>query len=92
MCNHDCFNCEYPDCICDDVSREEKTLSEKIDAFAANKNFVAIMKKRECGKKDYKKHRDKRLSYSKNYYIKNKDRISAYKKEWYRKKKKEVAV
>lgn len=32
MCNHDCFNCTYDDCIVDGVSEDEKLLQDMRDS------------------------------------------------------------
>ena len=59
MCDRNCFNCVYEDCIVDDVTKEEEDEQKRFDAFIRHKNGTASKYKynnSEKGKARYKKY------------------------------------
>ena len=82
MCDRNCFNCVYEDCIVDDVTKEEEDEQKRFDDFIRHKNGTAsrykyehsekrkVTRKRywqsEKGKASAKRSRDKRIASGKN--------------------------
>ena len=59
MCDRNCFNCVYEDCIVDDVTKEEEDEQKRFDDFIRHKNGTASKYKynnSEKGKARYKKY------------------------------------
>lgn len=72
-CNRDCFNCKYPDCICDDLDVMDYDESAKRDKEIS----------REITNNEYYlKNREKRLAYQKEYYQNNKEKCVMRNKAW----------
>ena len=62
MCNRDCFNCTYDDCIVDNVTGEEILAGNKRDRFAeydrkyGDKKKIADYEKSDRGKERHKRY------------------------------------
>lgn len=39
-CNHDCFHCDFPDCISDDVTDTEKYMQDYRDRVATVTGYI----------------------------------------------------
>ena len=85
MCNHDCFNCPYPDCVVDEMTEAELLESSKRDAelrIAGKKTPQAVLdasrRWREANKERFKESQ-------RRYRERNKEKLLAYKREYYRK-------
>jgi hypothetical protein len=66
ICNHDCFNCKYADCIApdDDITRHDSTASNHLDRYARDyEELTAIQRaqkkyaKSAKGKETIKRYR-----------------------------------
>ena len=72
VCNRDCFNCPYEDCVVDELTMADRRELKEIDAEFVNpkssKQKKIAAKKRE-------------------YYQANKDEIAAYQREYYQRRK-----
>lgn len=99
ICNHDCFNCKFEDCICDDMTPD--------DYVESNARDISLQTPQQKAEHDWRKaynakHREKIAAYKrayyeshmewyadyrKAYYAENRDRLLAYQKEYYRKNK-----
>jgi hypothetical protein len=103
VCNRDCFNCPYEDCVVDGESALEVARAEQRDQQAVCKPPEAD---RAYRKRYYEKHRaietqrsrayyqEHRFELSdkkREYYLRNRERILAQQKE-YRNQKKENAL
>lgn len=66
MCNGDCFNCKYDDCVNDDV--------KPVDAELTEKELLKAKKKAEA--------RERKKAYMKRYYQENKDRYNRMMNNW----------
>lgn len=83
VCNKDCFNCVYPDCIYNgkgDSGRKKGELSEAAKAHKAEYNRQA-----------YWKNREKRLEYQKAYQKAHRAEQNAYMRKRYAERKKKEA-
>ena len=77
-CDHDCFNCRYDDCICDDM-----TLDDYADARDRDYDLTHTTKQKEIAAKKkayYEANRDEIAAYQKAYYEANRDEIAAKQK------------
>ncbi len=75
MCDRDCFNCKYDDCINDTVVYEDIKVSDRLDRDVINESLS-------------EKEKRHRLS-NRRYYRRNKDTINA-KKAKYRAENREL--
>lgn len=64
MCDRDCFNCKYDDCIVDDITSRERREQDKADRVATGKSTY----KREY----YQKHKQIYYEANKRYLAKKK--------------------
>lgn len=91
MCNRDCFNCIYDDCILDEI--DENDLQELKDAEEIA-GIIKPSKKSGYNKEQkaayYNAHREKYKSYRRKHYEKHREQIKAYQKRYYQEHKKEV--
>ena len=51
MCDRNCFNCVYEDCIVDDITKEEENEQKRFDDFIRHKNGTASRYKYEHSEK-----------------------------------------
>lgn len=88
ICNGNCFNCPYPDCILEDAAHEDDELvSADIDkALSAGPKRRRNTKGRVLSEEAKQRHRE----YSRRYDQEHRDRRAAYKKYWYQKNKQQV--
>lgn len=83
VCNHDCFNCVYEDCIADDpLTYDEIKLSDSFINMGGHT--------RTYDRDYYQKNREKILEKRKEYYKKNKGKLNAYGREWRKKNRESV--
>ena len=73
-CDRDCFNCQYPDCICDDMTYEDwrEDLEEYIAPKTAAQRRIA-----DYHAKYYAENKERIANYKAKYYAENKERIAA---------------
>lgn len=92
VCNMDCFNCPYSDCILPDdfVSEEEIALSESLDEriasdYAPEEEVIRWNRRgrprKICPKKETELYREERRAYQREYYRKHKEERLAYQRE-----------
>ena len=77
VCNYDCFNCVYADCI--NNSMRESDWSESVNTGTPPKGKSSI-----SGDTYYSRNREKVILYQRGYYARNKKAISEQKKEYYK--------
>ena len=112
VCDKNCLNCHYPDCINDEVDAYDIHISEVMDKQLeakvnpndrnykynhsyknklTQKRYHESEKGKEANKRNvkeyYKRHRDLKLLYAKEYYAKNKDAINERRRKRYQEKK-----
>lgn len=103
MCNRDCFNCPYEDCIEEGMTYQEILDIEGRDRGQAATRTEKQTRKNERSKayyvthkeqyhENYLKHRDERMAYYYDYYEKNKEVVKARKKRYYEKNKEKVSA
>lgn len=80
-CNHDCFNCPFPDCI------EDSKVDESDEAFCIEYKKMCKAEKKE-NRKEYYKAR-KRI-YARKRYIEKAEQIKAYQNNYYHTHREEV--
>lgn len=80
ICNKDCFNCPYEDCINDEMDHEDYR-----EAAVRDRELFMTPKKRERAayqKAYYEKNKEKRAAYQKEYREKNREKLAAGKKAY----------
>lgn len=100
ICNKDCFNCTYADCVNDEMDHEDYR-----EAADRDRELLITPKKRKRAayfkvyyKKNrekiaahqkvyYEEKREKRIAYQKAYYKANRDAYNKYKREYARRKR-----
>lgn len=91
MCNKDCFNCVFSDCINDEISNDDLTALEEIEKIVG---LIKPKKKsgytKERKRQYYYEHKDKFREYKRKYYQENKERLEAYQKEYTAKHRQEI--
>ena len=88
MCNHDCFHCPHPDCICDEETPAEIGAAELRDKEAQGKPKRKLSEKsRERNSQYYQDHRERYLAYYRVYYRTHKEKTKAYKADYYQRNK-----
>jgi hypothetical protein len=81
MCNHDCFNCQYEDCIEDDLTLDDFKFSKALDRYNSESNF----KKEKLRKKSTEynsRNRSKNRDYAKRYYQNNTEKVVRNVRAW----------
>ena len=86
ICNKDCFNCQYPDCVLDELDAEDYRESSQRDM--ALKERTDKQRKVAAQKKAYyEANRDKVAAQRKAYREANRDKYNAYMRNYYRRLK-----
>lgn len=91
MCDRDCLNCKYDDCICDVVTEDDlKSLDEieKIVGLIKPKKKSGYTKERK--RAYYHENKEKFKEYKHRYYQENKERLKAYQREYTAKHRQEI--
>ena len=92
MCDRDCFNCPYDDCICEEVTDRDLVEVWKAESAAGlrlNETLTDEEKRirsNEYQKRHRHKYKEHYRQYKAEYYEKNKEKLSEYTKK-YRKKR-----
>ena len=90
VCNRDCFNCIFEDCVLDELNHDDYKQSAAIEKELLFPKS-AKQKKIAAGQKAYyEANREKIAAWNKAYREANKEKIRKYQQE-YRKRKKEEA-
>lgn len=100
ICNKDCFNCIYDDCINDSVDIEDykNNLVDEINTLVTRKqqrnrsNYkkyreANLEKERERDRVRYSNESERRQQNHKEWYQNNKEYRKLYYKQWYENKK-----
>ena len=82
VCDKDCFNCIYDDCICDELDHADyKELAALESEIVLPKSFS--QKRRAACQKAYREaNKDKVAAYKKAYYEANKEKYNRYMREY----------
>lgn len=86
ICNHDCFNCQYPDCMNDDITLGEYREIAERDAEIKWQNSLKTDSERQklLNLRAYHKaNADKERAYKMAYREVHKERLRAYDKAYY---------
>lgn len=98
MCDRDCFNCKYDDCICEEVTDRDIVEVWKAESAAGlrlNETLTDEEKRirsNENQKRRRHKYKEHYQQYRAEYYEKNKEKLREYWREYqreYRRKNKE---
>ena len=102
VCDRNCFNCVYEDCICDDLNAEDYALQRKVEReivipktrkevrTAAKKKAYYEANRDEIAAKQkaYREaNRDEIAAKQKAYREANRDKYNRYMREYYHKRK-----
>lgn len=88
-CNRDCFNCPYPDCICDEESQDDIDAAERRDE--AIQIGWSSAEKELRRKREYRRtHREQAIAASRAYYATHKEYVSKKHAEWYKANKERI--
>ena len=83
ICNRDCFNCPFPDCVCDDESQDDIDAAERRD-LQIQAGWDSNEKKRRRDARYREKHREKAKINARAYYAANKEYVKEKHAEWYK--------
>lgn len=96
ICNMDCFNCKYPDCINDNPPTEntdeyvlpDKTLKQRIK----NRDRMRTVRRDNpnYNKEYYQRHREEEIKRSSEAKRKNREYYNAYQRERYARNREEM--
>lgn len=101
VCDKDCFNCPYPDCILDELNAEDYVTTDRLDVeFSKTEAQKSKAERdREWRRKNKDKlaaqrdaNKEKMSAYGRAYREKNKERESARKKAWYQANKARISA
>lgn len=81
VCNKDCFNCIYDDCILDGLGRAPKAADDKAE----------LTKNQVRGRKYYAEHREEQKAKKYAYWIAHKEEINAKRRQKTIEKRKRAA-
>ena len=87
ICDKDCLNCKFPDCICDDMDAEDYAESRRLDCefvFPKTKRQESIAAKKKAYREE---NRESIAAKKKAYYEENREKWNAYMREYRRKKR-----
>lgn len=73
ICNRDCFNCQYSDCINDDLSAKDYK-SDEVDKFIDDKPTERVLKQRKSSRDRMRQIRADNPNHSKDYYKANREK------------------
>ena len=80
VCNKDCFNCPFPDCVLDELDAEDYRKAKEVDDLLHPK--TKQQKKLAAQKRAYyEANRDKLAAQKRAYYEANRDKVAAQQKE-----------
>lgn len=87
-CNHDCFNCPYPDvpaeCLSDSLTYDEYKESDRLDSEIRYERKTNKEKKMIARNKAYyEANKEKMIARNKAYNEANKEKIAARNKAWH---------
>lgn len=71
ICNKDCFNCPFPDCVLDELDAEDYRKAKEVDDLLHPKT----------------KQQKKAAAQQKAYYEANRDKYNAYMRSYYKRSK-----
>lgn len=82
ICDRDCFNCRFDDCICDEMTADDWKAARGIDDFIHTKTEKE--KSIAAYQKQYREeNRETIAAYKKQYYEENRETIAAKQKQYY---------
>ena len=82
ICDRDCFNCRYDDCICDEMNAVDYREARSIDSYArprSRKQEAIAAKQREY----YEANKEAIAAKQREYREANKEAIAAQQREYY---------
>ncbi len=79
ICNKDCENCPFDDCINDNMDAQDYRESAQRDKLCMTDRQK---KKKAQNRRDYLKKREEKLAYSRAYYRAHKKEFAAYQKAY----------
>lgn len=91
-CNHDCFNCPYPDCINDDLIHADYLAEKEIDQFAGANEPKSSTKRREYKRQYRQEHLEQDKAYQRQYYQEHAEEKKAATRKWTKENKERVAT
>ena len=91
ICDRDCFNCRFDDCICDEMTADDWKAARGIDDFIHTKTekekSIAAYKKQY-----YEENRESIAAYKKKYYEENRETIAAKQKQYREENRESIAA
>lgn len=86
ICDKDCFNCKFPDCILDDSDAVDERVLCDLDK-QIEKSMTAEelrkQKQREYGKRYYQEHKEECRARAKEYQRTHRWQVKQTKRKWY---------
>ena len=77
ICNRDCFNCKYSDCVNDDLSKSDYLEQQERD-FDFGLRHHSSEKEKEKARQYYWEHREQKLVKNREYYNTHKEKFKEY--------------
>lgn len=90
VCDKNCFQCSYDDCIYDGLDQEDYQEEKQIDislGLTKNKKSEAALK---ANRRYYQKNKEKILTRQKQYWTKNKSKIAEQQHRYYQDNKEKI--
>lgn len=92
ICNKDCFNCPYPDCINDEFTADDAAELDMIERdFIQPPPDKITRRKRQTAPENYQKwivqNKARKQAYDRAYYRLHRATRKKYAREYYRRKK-----
>ena len=87
VCDRDCFHCQFPDCILDELEAEDYAEQRRIErdiVFPANAKQKKIAAKRRAYREA---NRDEIAAYQRAYREANREQYNSYMREYMRRKR-----
>lgn len=89
ICARDCFNCPFPDCVCDEETQADIDAAERRDEQIMagwSKHEKILRQQREYRRKN----RDHAIAASRAYYATHKEYVKEKHAEWYRANREQI--
>lgn len=84
VCNRDCFDCVYPDCVCDEMTVEDTDQARALERDFINPPRTDKQIRKSAYDKEYRKqHRERKCAQERDWYRKNRERVRALQARYY---------
>lgn len=78
ICDHDCFNCKYEDCVNNDYTKEDFDQQQQLDKEFRQRKKKKWAGQKEASKRYYYEHHEQMLEKGRKYYHSHKEKFREY--------------